>query len=61
MRHLDVERGKSKRMKRITLCLPQPLYDMLVQHSKQTGLKRSEIIRQALYEYLRSREGVTAR
>jgi metal-responsive CopG/Arc/MetJ family transcriptional regulator len=56
-----VERNKSKRMKRITLCLPQPLYDMLVQHSKQTGLKRSEIIRQALYEYLRSREGVVSR
>jgi metal-responsive CopG/Arc/MetJ family transcriptional regulator len=56
-----VERDKSKRMKRITLCLPQPLYDMLVQHSKQTGLKHSEIIRQALYGYLRSQERGSAR
>jgi metal-responsive CopG/Arc/MetJ family transcriptional regulator len=56
-----VERDKPVRMKLISLRLPQPLYDMLTAYSKKTGLKYSEIIRQALYEYLRAREGVVGK
>jgi metal-responsive CopG/Arc/MetJ family transcriptional regulator len=43
-------------MKLISIRIPQQLYDMMIAYSKRTGLKQSEIIRQALYEYLRSQE-----
>ena len=56
-----MERDKPIRMKLISIRIPQQLYDMMVAYSRKTGLKYSEIIRQALYEYLRSREGVTGR
>jgi metal-responsive CopG/Arc/MetJ family transcriptional regulator len=48
-------------MKLISIRMPQQLYDMMIAYSKKTGLKQSEIIRQALYEYLRSQERGSAR
>jgi metal-responsive CopG/Arc/MetJ family transcriptional regulator len=48
-------------MKLISIRIPQQLYDMMIAYSKRTGLKQSEIIRQALYEYLRSQERGSAR
>jgi metal-responsive CopG/Arc/MetJ family transcriptional regulator len=48
-------------MKLISIRMPQQLYDMMIAYSKKTGLRPSEIIRQALYEYLRSQERGSAR
>jgi metal-responsive CopG/Arc/MetJ family transcriptional regulator len=39
----------------INIRLPQQLYEMLEKHCNQTGLKRSEVVRQALLEYLKIR------
>ena len=50
-----MEGGRERTGRVIHVRLPLQLFDMLDRYSKQTGLRYSEIIRQALYEFLKLR------